>query len=79
MKRASYREALEWIALNDDCEWLFPGRDYDGPPAISVSAALVADLFAVGTERVIRDLTRTYTKLRDRENGGRRRAELTTE
>lgn len=52
MIRASYKRAIQWLADNDDCEWL-----NDGPNAsMSVSCALVADLFAVDDARVQRDL-----------------------
>ena len=53
MKRPSYREAMQWIVLNDDTEWL---TDEHG--SLSVTAALVADLFGVSDERVIKDLLR---------------------
>lgn len=52
MKRPGYREAIRWIAENDDTEWV--GK---GDPE-SVSAALVADLFGVSDERVAKDLAR---------------------
>lgn len=53
MKRASYREAIRWIADNDDTQWL-----NDDEPMFSVTAALVADLFDVDTDRVTKDLRR---------------------
>lgn len=40
MKRMGYHACLEWLLDNDDCEWL---NEPDDP--ISVSAALVADIF----------------------------------
>lgn len=60
MKRASYREAIRWIARNDDCEWL---RDPEG--IFSVTTALVADLFDVHTDRVTADLRREHARARD--------------
>lgn len=58
MKRASYREAISWIALNDDTEWT--AEDEKIP---SVSAVLVADLFDVEVDRVTRDIIRKLKKL----------------
>lgn len=51
MNRPSYKQALQWIADNDDTEWL---RDEHG--CLSVTAALVADLFGVSDERIKKDL-----------------------
>lgn len=51
MKRPSYREAIQWLIDNDDNEWL----DDEGP-IVSVTAALVADLFGIDIDRVITDL-----------------------
>lgn len=56
MKRASYREAIFWIAMNDgagDPERLDPKHC-----AGIVSAVLVADIFGVPDERVGRDIVR---------------------
>ena len=55
MKRPGYREAIRWIIDNDDNEWLDDDNDPIAP-IISVTAALVADLFDVETSRIIRDL-----------------------
>lgn len=57
MKRASYRHAISWIALNDDTEWL---NDEYG--SCSVTAALVADLFGVTDDKVTADLRRFLEK-----------------
>lgn len=56
MKRASYRDAIDWIAQNDsgaDDDALVPER-----VAELVSSVLVADIFAVECERVGRDVVR---------------------
>ena len=59
MKRASYREAIEWIACNDDTEFL----DADDPAMmISVTAALVRDIFGVEEVKLLRDLRRAVDK-----------------
>jgi len=56
MKRASYREAISWIALNDG-----PG-DFDAlEPAYvaeQMTAKIVADLFGVDDARVGKDVVR---------------------
>ena len=53
MLRPSYRLAIEWLANNDDTEWL-----NDEYASVSVTCALVADMFGVDVERVTRDLKR---------------------
>jgi hypothetical protein len=57
MKRPGYREAIEWLALNDDNEWV---DDEDKVP--SVTACLIADLFAIDTDKVTKDLRRRLEK-----------------
>lgn len=57
MKRPSYRAAIEWMALEDDVNWI-----YTDDKISSTSAVLVADLFGVSTERVTRDLIRFMEK-----------------
>lgn len=57
LKRASYREAIEWIALNDepscrDPEWL----------PTTVTALLIADIFGADPARVGRDVLRYRIK-----------------
>lgn len=59
MVRASYRHAIQWLAHNDDNEWL---TDEYGSP--SVTASLVADLFGLEIERVTKDLRRAVEKAR---------------
>lgn len=58
MKRASYREAIRWIATNDDTEFL----NEDG--ILSVTASLVADMFEVPDEKVREDLKREIARVR---------------
>ncbi len=58
MRRPGYRDAVRWIALNDDTSWLA-----DEAPIISVTACLVADLFDVDQERLIDDLRRDVARL----------------
>lgn len=48
-----YRAALRWMLDNDDTEWL---KDTD--PAISVTAAIVADIYDRTNDEVIVDLRR---------------------
>lgn len=56
MKRASYREAVAWVALNDSAA----DDDALEVEAVSglVSTVLVADIFDVDPERVARDIIR---------------------
>lgn len=65
MKRASYREAIQWMADNDDTEWVEEEED----TLISVTGALIADIFDVPQERVKDDLRRALDK-RARKTGG---------
>jgi len=58
MRRPGYREAIEWLAGNDDCYWLG-----DAEPCISVSAALVRDLWDVEDARLIKDLRHALRKI----------------
>ena len=60
MRRPGYREAVEWIALNDDTEWL----DAD-IPIISVTAAMVRDLYGVKDDRLFRDIRAADQKHRE--------------
>lgn len=61
MKRPGYREAIRWIVYNDDTEWVRADED-EGDPMISVTAALVIDLFDVSEERFMADLRRELRK-----------------
>lgn len=51
--KPSFRAAIQWMADNDDTEWLS-----DEEPTLSVTAALVADLFGAEHERVVKSLRR---------------------
>lgn len=58
-RRARYRDAIDWMALNGDTEWL---RDNDDELIPSVTASLVADLFGRTTEEMTADLRRALHK-----------------
>jgi hypothetical protein len=58
---APYMEALAWIVLNDDTEWL---DDENG--SLSVSAALVADIYRRTDEEVTADLLKRREQLKGR-------------
>lgn len=58
MNRPGYREAIEWLAGNDDCYWLG-----DAEPVLSVSASLVRDLFGVSDERLHADILRALKRI----------------
>lgn len=63
MKRPSYRDAIAWIAVNDESGEDTPGTDGAEQRASEyVSSVLVADLFDVPAERVGRDVMRYRTK-----------------
>lgn len=49
--RASYTNAIRWLALNDDCGWLYGDDEY-----LSVAAALVGDIFGKTPAKVASDL-----------------------
>lgn len=65
MRRPGYREAVDWLVRNDDTEWATydAGGQDDGMATLSVTGALVCDLFDVGTERLRGDIRRGLTKL----------------
>ena len=60
MKRASYRHAVEWIAYNDD----LGSPDSLDLERVSgyISVCIVADLFGVEAEKVVRDVIRKREK-----------------
>ncbi len=61
MKRASYREAVAWIAENDeDASWS-ETSEIDGISTY-ISTLLVADLFGVEATRVATDIARYRRK-----------------
>jgi hypothetical protein len=51
---ATYKRAIQWLASNDDNEWL---RD-DVPVLLSVTASLVQDLYGKTAEQVRADLVK---------------------
>jgi hypothetical protein len=58
---ARYRDAIVWMALNDDTEWVNGDSD-DGSGCISTTACIVADLFGKTEDRVRADLKRELAK-----------------
>lgn len=67
---ARYRDAIDWMAYNDDTEWTaYPPEDANG--ALSVTAALVADLFGKDDKTIRADLIRAL-KRRARDLGRNR-------
>jgi len=53
----SYRDAIDWIAQNDDTEWL------DNPDGVeSVTLSLVADVFGRTLNEATRDLRRALAR-----------------
>jgi hypothetical protein len=49
--RASYPAAVAWLALHDDCRWL-----YDGSRSLSDAAQLVLHLFGKTTNELQNDI-----------------------
>lgn len=59
MRRPSYKQAIQWMADNDDTEWAdHEDNEISGLGTISVTGCLVADLFDVKEEKVRKDLRR---------------------
>ena len=56
MIRPGYRSAIEWIASNDDNYWT-----ESDPLIVSVTAAMVVDLWGVPEDRVVADIRRAWT------------------
>lgn len=57
MKRPGYREAIRWMVDNDDTSWID-----DEEPIISVTAAMIADLFDVDHKKIIEDIRKGLDK-----------------
>jgi hypothetical protein len=55
---ASYRDAIDWIALNDDTDFL----DDTEVDALSVTASMVADLWGKDEKTVKADLRRALKR-----------------
>ncbi len=56
---ARYQDAIEWIAYNDDTQWI-EGND----PSLSVTAALVGDLWGKDDAQLISDIRRVLARRR---------------
>lgn len=56
-----YDQALEWLILNDDIEWL--DRPIAGEITPSVTACLVADIYGRDNDEVIVDLGKARKRL----------------
>lgn len=71
MKRPGYREAVEWLAGNDDCYYLVTSDD--GEILMSVAASMVRDLFDVSSEKLQNDVRKALKKIYP-DHGALRRA-----
>lgn len=59
---ASYRQALEWLADMDDCEWV-RSKDHDAHGLmLSVSASMVRDLWNKTDDKLLEDLSRVIRR-----------------
>lgn len=61
IKRPGYREAIEWMVYNDDTEWV-DGDSENGSGSISVTGAMVRDLYGVDDARLRADIKRGLDK-----------------
>jgi hypothetical protein len=59
MKRASYRQGVDWIARFDASR----DGDSEGVIACYITTTLLADLFDIPPERVARDVARVRARL----------------
>ena len=60
MTRPTYRNAIYWLAMNDDCEWT---KEKTG--ANSVASSLVADMFGKTDEQVKKDLVKEIKRCQE--------------
>ena len=67
MRRPSYQRAIQWLADNDDCDWLADER-----PIMSVCAGLVADMFGKEDAQVQDDLRKAIRLANPRDRRGYR-------
>lgn len=58
MRRPGYREAVDWLAGNDDCYWL--AEDEIIP---SVSACMIRDLFDIEDAKLYADIRRSLKRI----------------
>jgi hypothetical protein len=54
---ARYQDAIEWIAYNDDSSWVM-----DEEPSMSVTAALIGDLWGKDKSQLIADIRRVLAR-----------------
>jgi hypothetical protein len=58
----SYRDAIMWIAQNDDTEWVEHLEDQEDGWSPSVTLCLVADVFGRTIEEATNDLRKALEK-----------------
>lgn len=61
MKRPGYREAIDWLAGNDDCHYIVATENC--PASLSVAMSLVRDLWDVEEEKLIADILRALKRI----------------
>lgn len=61
MKRPGYREAIDWLAGNDDCYYLVTSHDHE--ILMSVAATMIRDLFDVSDEKLQKDVRRALKRI----------------
>jgi hypothetical protein len=61
VKRPGYREAIEWLAGNDDCHYLITSEHHE--IIMSVAASMVRDLYDVTDEKLQADVRRMLKRI----------------
>lgn len=61
MRRPGYREAIEWLAGNDDCYYLVTSDDHE--IIMSVAASMIRDLYDVSSEKLQGDVRKALKKI----------------
>ena len=59
---AKYRDAIQWIVIQDDTHWVDEPLADAAVPVLSVAAALVADLFGKTDAEVVKDIKKALRR-----------------
>lgn len=59
---ARYRDAIQWIVIQDDTNWVDEPLADAAVPVLSVTAALVADLFGKTDVEVVKDIKKALRR-----------------
>lgn len=61
MRRPGYREAVEWLAGNDDCYYLVTSEHHE--IIMSVAASMIRDLYDISAEKLQSDVRKVLKKI----------------